>query len=64
MVGRAEQQPDCAGSHQVGAEGDLSKDSSAHSHSLLSCAHAAALGLEGCHRVLEGELQGEPSGSV
>lgn len=50
---------------QAGAGGDLGEGSSLLiAVALLTRAHAATLGLEGCQRVLEAELQEEPSGSL
>lgn len=66
-VGRTEHQPGCAGTIrvQVGAGGDLGEGGSLLvAVALLTRAHAAVLGLEGCQRVLEAELQEEPSGSL
>lgn len=64
-VGRAEHQPVRAGNHRVGAGGDLGEGSSLLiAVALLTHAHAAVLGLEGCQRILEAELQEKPSGSL
>lgn len=49
---------------RVGAGRDLGEGSSLLiAVALLTHAHAAMLGLEGCQRILEAELQEEPSGS-